>query len=91
MTLVCFASGRCVDGVVKDRTNYQFISAIVIHFMNSARVCWIIKRTVFNMYVCLNHSRRCEHNQFERHDEKPRHERQDFQSLDNFSVSFTTF
>ena len=86
MILVCFASGRCVDGVVKDRTNYQFISAIVIHFMNSARVCWIIKRTVFNVYVCLNYSWRYEQNQFERRDEKPRHQRKFLKNLDNFYI-----
>ena len=40
--------------------------------MNSARMCWIIRRTVFNVYVCLNHSWRYEHNQLERCDEKPR-------------------
>ena len=40
--------------------------------MNSARVCWIIRRTVFNLCVCLNHSWRYKHNQFQRRDEKPR-------------------
>ena len=54
--------------------------------MNRARVCWIIRRTVFNMYVCLNHSWQYEHNQFERCDEKPRHQRQFFQNLDNFYI-----
>ena len=84
--LVYFASGGCVAGVVNNRTNHQFTSVIVVHFMNSARVCWIIKRTVFNVYVCLNHSWRYEHNQFERRDEKPRHQRQFFQNLDNFYI-----
>ena len=51
-----------------------------------AQECWIIKRTVFNVYVCLNHSWRYEHNQFERHDEKPRHKRQFFQNLDSFYI-----
>ena len=55
-------------------------------FMNSARVCWIIKRTVFNVCVCLNHSWRYEHNQFKRCDEKPRHQRQFFRNLDNFYI-----
>ena len=86
MILVYFASGGCVDDVVNNRTNNQFTSAIVVHFMNSARVCWIIRRTVFNVYVCLNHSWRYEHNQFERRDEKPRHQRQFFQNLDNFYI-----
>ena len=54
MILVYFPSGGCVDGVVNNRTNHQFISVIVVHFMNSARVCWNIRRTVFNVYVCLN-------------------------------------
>ena len=50
------------------------------------KVCWIIKRTVFNMYVCLKHSWRYEHNQFERRDEKRRHQKQFFQNLDNFYI-----
>ena len=54
--------------------------------MNSARVCWIIKITVFNVYVCLNHSWRNQRNQFERRDEKPRYQRQFFQYLDNFYI-----
>ena len=59
---------------------------IVEHFMNSARVCWIIKRNVFNVYLCLNHSWGYEHKQFERCDEKPRHQRHQsfFQNSDNF-------
>ena len=56
MILVSFPSGGCVDDAVNNPTNHQFTSIIVIQFMNSARVCWIIRRTVFNMYVCLNHS-----------------------------------
>ena len=74
MILVYFPSGECVDDVVNNQTNHQFTSVIVVHF--SARACWIIRRTVFNVYVCLNHSWRYEHNQFERRDEKPRHQRQ---------------
>ena len=38
MILVYFASGGCVDDVVNNRTNHQFTSAIVVNFMNSARV-----------------------------------------------------
>ena len=77
MIYICFASGGCVN-VVNNQTNYQFTSAIVVYFMNSARVCYIIKRTLFNVYVCLNQSWTYEHNQFERHDEKIRHPRQFF-------------
>ena len=73
MILAYFPSGGCVDDVVNNRTNHQFISVIVVHF--SARMCWIIRRIVFNVYVCLNHSGRYEHNQSERRDEKPRHRR----------------
>ena len=55
MLLVYFPSGGFVDDVVSNRTNHQFTSTIVLHFMNSAREYWIIRKTV-NMYVCLNHS-----------------------------------
>ena len=71
MILVYFPLGGCVDDVVNDQTNHLFTSMIVVHFMNSARVCWVIRRTVFNMYVSLEYSWRYEHNQFERRDEKP--------------------
>ena len=50
------------------------------------RVCWIIKRTGFNVYVCLNNVWRYEHNQFKRHDENSRHQSQSFQILDNFYI-----
>ena len=60
MILVYFPSGGCVNDVVNNQTNLQFTSIVVEHFMNSARVCWIIRRTVFNKYVCLNHSWRYE-------------------------------
>ena len=83
MILVYFPLGGCVNDV-NNQTNLQFTSVIVLHF--SARVCWIIRKTVFNVYVCLNHSWRYEHNQFERRDEKPRHQRQFFQNLDNFYI-----
>ena len=75
MILVYFPLGGCVNDV-NNQTNHQFTSVIVLHF--SARVCWIIRKTVFNVYVCLNYSCRYEHNQFERHDEKPRYQRQFF-------------
>ena len=64
MILIYFPSGGCVNDVVNNQTNYHFTSVIVVHFMNSAKVFWIIRRTVFNMCVCLNHSWRYEHNQF---------------------------
>ena len=86
MILVYFPSGGCVDGVVNSQGNHQFTSVIVAHFMKSARRCWIIRRTVCNMCFCLNHSWRYEHNQFERRDEKSRHQRQFFQNLDNFYI-----
>ena len=78
MILVYFPSGGCVDDVVNNQTNHRFTSTIVVHFINSGRVCWIIRITAFNRYVSLNHSWRYAHNQFERRDEKPRHQRQFF-------------
>ena len=84
MILVYFPSDGCFDEVVNNRTNYQFTSVIVVHF--TARVFWIIRRTVFNVYLCLNHNWRNEHNQFGRRDEKPRYQRQFFQNLDNFYI-----
>ena len=75
MILVSFPSGGCVNDVVNNRTNHHFTSVVLVHFMNSARMCWITRRTVFNVYACLNHSWRDEHNQFERRDEKSRHQR----------------
>ena len=74
MILVYFSSGGCVDHV-NNPTNHQLTSIIVVHFVNSARVYWIIKGTVFNVYICLNHSWRYEHNQFEKRDKKSRHQR----------------
>ena len=56
MILACFPSGGCIDDVAINRTNYQFTSVIVMHFKNGAGVCWIIRRTVFNVYICLNYS-----------------------------------
>ena len=50
---VYYASGGCVDDVVNNQANYQFVSVIVIHFMNGAGACWIIRRTVFNVYVSV--------------------------------------
>ena len=76
LILVYFLSGGCVDDIVNNQTNHQFTSIILEHLMNSARACWIIRRTVVNVHVCLNHSWRYECKQFERHDEKQRHQRQ---------------
>ena len=56
MILGYFPSDGCVDDVINNQRNHQFTSIILEHFMNSARVCWIIRRTVFNAYACLNHS-----------------------------------
>ena len=64
MILVYFPSGGCVNDVVNNRTNHQFTSVMVVDFMNNARVFRIIRRTIFDVYVC-----------FKSHDEKPRHQR----------------
>ena len=65
MILIYFASGGCIDDYVNNQTNHQFTSPIVVHIMNSASVCWIIKTAVFNVYVLLNHSWRYEHKESE--------------------------
>ena len=49
MILVYFPSGGCVDDVTNSRAYYEFTSVIAI---NGAGVCWIIRRTVFNMSIC---------------------------------------
>ena len=54
MILVYFPSGGYGDDVFNNRTNYPLTSVIVVHFKNWAGVCWIISRTAFNMYICLN-------------------------------------
>ena len=72
MIMVYFPSRVCVLNVINNRTSRQLTSVIVVHVMNSTRVCWIIRRTVFSVYICLNHSWRYVHNQFERRDETPR-------------------
>ena len=53
MIPVYFPSGD-VDDLVNNRANYQFTSVIVIHFMNGTELCWNIRRTVFNVCICLN-------------------------------------
>ena len=45
MILVSIPSVGCVDDVVNSRTNYQFVSVIVLHFMKVAVVRWIVRRT----------------------------------------------
>ena len=49
MILVYFPSGGCVDDAVNNQANHQFTLIIVEHFMNSARMCWIIRRTIFKV------------------------------------------
>ena len=44
------------DDVINTQTYYQFKLVTVIHFMNGKGVCSIIRRTVFSVYICLNHS-----------------------------------
>ena len=61
-------------------------SVIAIHFMNGAGVCWIIRRTLFKVYICLNHSWGYKHNQIERFDEKVNIKRHVFPNLDNFYI-----
>ena len=56
ITLVSFLSGGCADDVVNNRTYYQLTLVIVIHFMNGTGICWIIRRAIFNVWICLNHS-----------------------------------
>ena len=41
--LVSFFLGGDVDDVVNNRTNYLFNSVIVIHYMNDAEMCWIMR------------------------------------------------
>ena len=75
MILVYFPSGECLD----DRTNHHsrtFQRKSVLDYQKNG----------FNVHFCLNLSWRYEHNQFERRDEKPRHQRQLFQNLDNFYI-----
>ena len=56
MILVYFLSGECSNDVADNRQNYQFTSVIIIDLMNGAGVCCLIRRTVFNFCICLNHS-----------------------------------
>ena len=53
--LVSFPLGRCVDDVNNNQTSHPFTSITVIHFINGGGVCWIIRRTVFNVDISLNH------------------------------------
>ena len=73
--MASFCSGVCVEDVVNIETNYQFTSAIVINFMNVAK-----------MDCQKNCFKDIKHNQIERLDEKPRYQRQLFQNLDNFYI-----
>ena len=64
--LISFTSGGCIDEVVDNGANYQeyecdvyFVHChllAVIHFMNGEVVCNIIRRIIFHVYICFNHS-----------------------------------
>ena len=54
--------------------------------MNGAGVCvFVIRRTAFNVYICLNRSSRYKHNKFEKCREKPRHQKAVFSKFRQFS------
>ena len=53
--------------------------------MAQERACSVIPRTVFNVYICLNHSSRYKHNKIERCDEKPKHQKTVFSKFRQFS------
>ena len=82
--LVSFPQDVYVDNVFNNQTIYQFTSVIMIHFMNVAGVCCIIRRTAFIVYICLNNISRYKHDRTERLDEKPRNQKAFFQNLDSF-------
>ena len=46
---------------------------------------WVIQRTVFNAYICLNHSSRYKQNKLEKCHEKPRHKKAVFSKFRQFS------
>ena len=48
--------------------------------------CWVIRRTGFNVHICLNHNSRYRQNKLEKCCEKPKIKRQFFQNLDNFHI-----
>ena len=54
--------------------------------MNGAGVCWIIGRTVCNVYVCLNRSSRYKYDQIETNDEKLRHQKIVFSKFRQFFI-----
>ena len=47
--------------------------------------CSVIRRTVFNVYICLNHISRYKHNKLEMCHEKPRHQKAVFSKFRQFS------
>ena len=47
--------------------------------------CWVIGRTVFNAYICLNHSSRYKHNKIEKCHEKAKHQKAVFPKFIHFS------
>ena len=86
MILVSFPSGGRVDDVINNQTNYQFTSITVIHFMNGAGVCWIIRRTVFNAYISLSNSYDISRTKLKGVKENQNIKREFFQNLDNFYI-----
>ena len=62
MILVSFPSGGCIDEAVKNRQGYKYFYFFwyriltVFSFMNVEGICSIIRRTTFNVRICLNHS-----------------------------------
>ena len=85
--LISFSSGVCVEDVVNIQANYQFTSVIVMHFMNDAGVCvsWVIQRTAFDVYICLNLSSRYKPYKLGKCHEKPTHQKVVFSKFRQFS------
>lgn len=64
--LASFLSGGCIDEVSDNGAIYQeyeydiyFLqrhTLTVTHVMNGKRVCNVIRRFTFNVYICFNHS-----------------------------------
>ena len=75
--LISFPSGGCVDDV-----NIQKVQECA-----GVEECayWVIQKTVFNVYICLNRSSRYKHNKLEKCHEKPRHQKAVFSKFRQFS------
>ena len=65
MILFSFPICGCFDENVDNRINYegykyvcflQYHTLTVIHFTNGEGVFYINRKTIFNAYICLNHS-----------------------------------